>query len=66
MVVGEIGLETAGNAFTPGTRVKHEAASAPGGVLGLTLEDESEDLEPQDATRFRGLAASAITSPRTE
>ena len=50
MVVREFGLETAGSALTLGTRVEQEAASAPEGVLGLTLEDESEDLEPQDAT----------------
>ena len=50
-------MEAAGSVFIFGTRVEHEAASAPEGVLGLILEDESEDLEPQDATRFRGLAA---------
>ena len=57
MVVRELGLEAAGSVFTPGTRAEHEAGSAPDGVLGLTVEDESEDLEPRDATRFRGLAA---------
>ena len=57
IVVRELGLETAGTVISPGTRVEHEAGSAPDGVLGLTLEDESEDLEPQDATRFKGFAA---------
>ena len=43
MVVSALGLEAAGSVFTPGTRAEHEAVS--------------EDLGPQDATRFRGLAA---------
>ena len=54
MVFRELGLESAGSVFTLGTHVEHEAASAPSGVLGLALEDDSKDLEPQDATRFRG------------
>ena len=57
MVVRELGLETAGSVLTRGTRVKSEAGSAPDGILGLTLEDESKDLEPHEATQFRGLAA---------
>ena len=57
MVVRELGLETAGSVLTPGTRVESEAGSAPDGILGLTLEDESKDLEPHEATQFRGLAA---------
>ena len=57
MVIRELGLEAAGSVLTLATRVEHDAASASSGVLGLALEDESEDLEPQDATRFRGLVA---------
>ena len=62
MVVRELGLETAGSVLTLGTRVESEVGSSPDGILGMTLEEESEDLEPQETTWQRG----AIILPRTE
>ena len=57
VIIRELGLENAGSVLTPGTRAEHDVASAPNGVLGIPLEEESEPMNPQDATRFRGLAA---------
>ena len=57
MIIREFGLEGAGSVLTPGTRGEQEVASAPDGVLGLTVEDETEEMATADATQFRGLAA---------
>ena len=57
MIIREFGLEGAGSVLTPGTRGEQEVASAPDGVLGLTVEDEIEEMATADATQFRGLAA---------
>ena len=57
VIIRELGLENAGSVLIPGTRAEHDVASAPNGVLGIPLEEESEPMNPQDATRFRGLAA---------
>ena len=60
MAVRELRLEAAGSVLTPGTRVEHDAASAPSGVLSIKTEDESELMEPPDATHFRCFAAGCI------
>ena len=57
MIIRELGLESAGSVLTPGTRVEHDAASAPYGIPGIELEDDSEPMPPEQATKFRGLVA---------
>ena len=57
MVVRELGLESAGSVFTPGTRVEHDAASAPHGILGIELEEDLEPMSAGHATQFRGFVA---------
>ena len=57
VIIRELGLENAGSVLTPGTRAEQNVASAPSEVLGIPVEEDSEPMDPQDATRFRGLAA---------
>ena len=49
MLVGEFGLEGVGSVLTPGTRAKHEVASAQAGMLGKTNQRTWTQLMPFDS-----------------